>query len=759
MSTKSLHCGCRRWRGATLLCLARVSLIVFCFCGHGCRDAEKTRETTGQPEDTARELPDAARRADVGATLVFVDRTPLGIMDTDCRLRAIVPPNRQDVAGRALNEADAALRQTEKVLSAWRSSSNISQLNAAEANVSVRLDPQTVKILAMSKRLARQTGGAFDVTYAPLFNVWRKAGKTGKLPSNEALGEARQGCGWTQYRLDADSAMKFHNAAKIDLGGIAKGYGIDRAVEAMRAAGVRGGLVEVGGDIRCFGAKPGGGKWRIRIQSPFGKTDNTSLGMLAIEQGAICTSGNYERYIIIDGKRYSQIIDPYTGIPVDAVASVTVVAATAARADAWATALSVLAARPEGPLAALDMLKDTDIEAMIVVGTRKDHTIHKTPGFDTLLETGKSRRQTGRQSPEQEGRSASDASLRATAQLSGAPGRDAPRWTEDVDEARRRAKATHRPLLLNFAGSDWCKWCIKLKKEVFDTDEFKAYAAENLVPVVIDFPRRRTLPAETENRNRELHRKYGIRGFPTIVILDPSGKELGRTGYVRGGAANFIGKVRLITDTWRQKDRMAKGGAAVPRKAVMRNPFLGRRVPGSSIAGMEIKAPVIYCIEGGSSMHNTLAYAVAMTRVSVRALPADQTFTIVLGEEGGNDDASWYRFLLKDYMSGGEAGERAVAKPLDQVAGNGAPNVSRLLKAALARKPKTIVFFACKPVSAADELGKLAKAQGVRMMTVCLTDEADIVKYMATLAELTGGDSRAFSIGQLDRWATAANFD
>ncbi len=125
----------------------------------------------------------------------------------------------------------------------------------------------------------------------------------------------------------------------------------------------------------------------------------------------------------------------------------------------------------------------------------------------------------------------------------GGPGEE---WTEDLDEALERARRTNRPLLLNFTGSDWCGWCIRLHKEVFGTDDFKSYAAENLVLVTIDFPHERSLSAEIKQRNEKLKNTYGVQGFPTIVILDSSGEELGRTGYLRGGPSPFIAKVKQI---------------------------------------------------------------------------------------------------------------------------------------------------------------------------------------------------------------------
>ena len=120
-------------------------------------------------------------------------------------------------------------------------------------------------------------------------------------------------------------------------------------------------------------------------------------------------------------------------------------------------------------------------------------------------------------------------------------------WTEDLDLAMKYAARTKRPIVLDFTGSDWCGWCIRLHDEVFSKDAFKDYADKNLVLVAIDFPRNKKLPDDIKRRNSKLAARYGVRGFPTIVILDSTGeKELGRTGYVRGGPAAFIAGVKKI---------------------------------------------------------------------------------------------------------------------------------------------------------------------------------------------------------------------
>ncbi|MCK4602007.1 MAG: FAD:protein FMN transferase, partial [Phycisphaerae bacterium] len=177
--------------------------------------------------------------------------------------------------------------------------------------------------------------------------------------------------------ITEDGVIKTTDTASLDLGGVAKGYGIDRAVEAMIQAGCRGGLIDVGGDIRCFGRSA----WTVAVRDPFGRTE--PVAVLRLRGGAVCTSGNYERYYEIAGRRYSHIIDPRTGRPVDFAPSVTVVAPAAMTADAWATALSVLGV--DG-LALLG--EDSGIEAMIVVGTPDSFEVYGTKGFEDLTVPG-----------------------------------------------------------------------------------------------------------------------------------------------------------------------------------------------------------------------------------------------------------------------------------------------------------------------------------------------------------------------------------
>lgn len=120
-------------------------------------------------------------------------------------------------------------------------------------------------------------------------------------------------------------------------------------------------------------------------------------------------------------------------------------------------------------------------------------------------------------------------------------------WMTDFQAAEEASASTHRPVLLNFTGTDWCIWCHRLHDEVFSKPAFGAYAADNLILVEVDFPRAKQQSNSLKEQNAELARKYGIEGYPTIVLVGADGKELGRTGYMEGGAKTFIRELKRIS--------------------------------------------------------------------------------------------------------------------------------------------------------------------------------------------------------------------
>ena len=324
---------------------------------------------------------------------VAVTRRPAGIMGTECLLVAVVPGAERSLAEPALDAAERELRAVEALMSTWIESTEISRLNRAKAGERITLSPPSLEVLRAAQRLNAETGGAFDVTCRPLIELWRRAGRRGTLPSSEAIESARRASNWEGLVLEAGGARKLRDPVRVDLGGIAKGYAIDRALEAMIASGVEGALVDVGGDLRCWGRSPMEGSahwqeaflevhprgwpWSIEIQSPFGSDPQ---GSLRLREGAVCTSGGYARFVEIEGQRYSHIVDPRTGQPADELTSVTVIAPDALTADAWATALSILG--PEG----FALIGDAAIRALLVRGRPESLEVFTTDGVLDSLE-------------------------------------------------------------------------------------------------------------------------------------------------------------------------------------------------------------------------------------------------------------------------------------------------------------------------------------------------------------------------------------
>ncbi len=315
-----------------------------------------------------------------GAELTAYSHRPDGIMSTQCNLTAIARVDQKEIARKALHEAEVALRDVESRMSVYIERTELYNFNAAAAGVKCPLSPPTMEVLQASRQVYKDSGGAFDITVFPLIKLWKQAGKDNRLPVEQEIADARKASTWDQVELLDSAAVKRGDKVSVDLGGIAKGYAADRAATVMMALNVRGGVVDVGGNIRCFGATPGGGPWPVDIQDPFHVSDAQIIATLSLNDAGVCTSAHYNRYTVINGKAYTHIIDPNTGYATAAVASVTVVARTAMMADAWSTALSVL-----GP-AGLDRVGgETGIEAMMITGAAANWKVHMTPAFEKLL--------------------------------------------------------------------------------------------------------------------------------------------------------------------------------------------------------------------------------------------------------------------------------------------------------------------------------------------------------------------------------------
>jgi protein disulfide-isomerase len=119
-------------------------------------------------------------------------------------------------------------------------------------------------------------------------------------------------------------------------------------------------------------------------------------------------------------------------------------------------------------------------------------------------------------------------------------------WLEDYDKAAKISFRNGKVLFVHFTGSDWCSWCVKLDKEIFSTEEFKSFAKSNLVLVKLDFPKNKKPAPEVMKRNSKLARKFGVRGFPTIIVVNSMGKQIGKMGYMKGGPQPFLEELKRI---------------------------------------------------------------------------------------------------------------------------------------------------------------------------------------------------------------------
>jgi len=277
--------------------------------------------------------------------------------------------------------AFSKLAEVERLMSSYREFSEISMLNRFGFWSAVPVGDETLHVLEASIEYSKLSGGAFDVTVGPLTKLWRSAAQDQVLPDDAAIDEALKSVGYQHLQIDGEAkTVRFVRPdMEVDLGGIAKGYAVDLALEELRRHGITAALVNAGGDIAAMGTPPSQDAWRVGIQSP-GKRGERLPDAIHLTEGAVATSGDYERYVEIEGRRFSHIIDPRTGRPVAHISSITVIASDAMRADALATALSVLG--PEDGIKLAAQLDDVEAMFILAPGTPADEpAVISSEGF------------------------------------------------------------------------------------------------------------------------------------------------------------------------------------------------------------------------------------------------------------------------------------------------------------------------------------------------------------------------------------------
>lgn len=261
------------------------------------------------------------------------------MFDTQCTVTAYGKD-----AKAAVNAAFDRLAEIHNITNYYTNNSQVAKINNAAADEDISICEEMREILTASLDIGNSSQGAFDITIAPIVELWNFSG-SGNVPLYEDIQQKLDLVGTDRIQYDGKSKLKkMADGVKIDLGGAAKGYAGDVAIAILKKYNVVGAVVDLGGNITCFGKNPNSsnGKWRIGLQKPFapaGEYDD----IIEIDEGAVVTSGTYQRYFEKDEKRYHHIINPKTGYPADReYSSVTIVSDSSLYADCLATACYIL---------------------------------------------------------------------------------------------------------------------------------------------------------------------------------------------------------------------------------------------------------------------------------------------------------------------------------------------------------------------------------------------------------------------------------
>jgi FAD:protein FMN transferase len=270
------------------------------------------------------------------------------------------------VAQAAANAGFAEIHRLEELLSTWIPASELSRVNTSAGVMAVSVSPETMAVVQGAIQVAEMTDGGFNIAIGPAVDAWNVI-ENRRIPTEPELKALRPLLDLKDVHADVQGQTIYLEKAgmRIDVGGIGKGYAADRAVMAMKRAGAFAGVIALSGDIKTFGQLPGGRKFAVGIQHP--RKEGEVLAFIDLEDEAISTAGDYERFFERDGVRYHHILDPKTLQPARSCQAVTVIAREGIWADGLDTGIFVMG--PERGMALVEALPD--VEAIIV-----DHEGH-----------------------------------------------------------------------------------------------------------------------------------------------------------------------------------------------------------------------------------------------------------------------------------------------------------------------------------------------------------------------------------------------
>ncbi|HAL45616.1 MAG TPA: hypothetical protein DCP47_06860 [Phycisphaerales bacterium] len=302
------------------------------------------------------------------------------VMNTVARIIAVGPDEK--TARAMINAAFAEVHLLEILMNRFDPNSQLSLVNRTAAKEAVKVHPALFEILQKSIYYSKLTDGAFDITVGPLVDMWRKCAEANSMPSEQQLEDVKKIIGYEKIILDSNNftVRLAVEGMRLDLGGIAKGFAADKAIAVMKSCGATGGLVDLGGQIGCFGTTQTGGKWIIGIRNPSKGATNGIIVKLELSDMAASTSGNYERFYKIAGKKFSHIFNPQLETSAELISSDTIICPNGTQSDALSTAVNVM-----GITKGLELIEKLgDTEAVIVPIEDKSNMI-KSKGAEKYI--------------------------------------------------------------------------------------------------------------------------------------------------------------------------------------------------------------------------------------------------------------------------------------------------------------------------------------------------------------------------------------
>lgn len=298
------------------------------------------------------------------------------MMDTVITISVV--SHSKDKAEQAINTAFLEIKRLEALFDFYSADSEVSRINRNAGISRVKVSPDMLTVLDKSSFVSEKTEGAFDITTGSLLELYDFSQKI-KPPKN-ALEKRLPLVNFRAVHINRKDSTAFleKKGMLIDLGGIVKGYTADKTVDILKRAGIDSGIVAIAGDIKTFGLKPNGNSWKVGIKDPRAEGQDDIIAALDLKDLAISTSGDYERYFMLDGKRYHHLLSPKTGYPVHTCQSASIITEEGVLADAFATGVFIL-----GPEKGMKVIEHLGFDGLII---DKEGHIHVTSNIREKIE-------------------------------------------------------------------------------------------------------------------------------------------------------------------------------------------------------------------------------------------------------------------------------------------------------------------------------------------------------------------------------------